>query len=170
MSQQDLSELSRERLWGEWEKIALHSRKPSMAFLALEDADLLGFFPELDALRDVMQDPEWHPEGDVYVHTAMVMDAAVALRNGQRDHDLALMFGALCHDLGKPPTTAFIDGRWRSRAHDQEGVRPTQQLLQRIQCPQRVCKQVEILVAEHLRPIALQKGGAGAAAYRRLAR
>lgn len=170
MREQDLSELSRERLWGEWEKIALKSRLPSLAFLSLEDSGLLRFFPELDALRDVQQDPEWHPEGDVYVHTAMVMDAAVALRSGEREHDLALMLGALCHDLGKADTTAFIDGHWRSRGHDQEGLRPTQQLLQRFQTPPRLVKQVEALVLEHLKPIALEKGGAGPAAYRRLAR
>ena len=170
MRQQDLSELSRERLWGEWEKICLKSTLPSLAFLCLEESDLLRFFPELNNLRDVAQDPQWHPEGDVYVHTAMVMDAAAQLRNGDRQHDLALMLGALCHDLGKAPTTVFEDGRWRSKAHDVEGIPLTETFLHSIQCPHKLIKTVCALVEHHLKPISLQKGQAKDAAYRRLAK
>ena len=170
MSEQDLSELSKERFWGEWEKIALKSRLPSLAFLCLEDSGLIRFFPELDAMRGVEQEAEWHPEGDVYVHTAMVADAAVPLRNGKREHDLALMLGAICHDLGKAPTTAFEDGRWRSKAHDVAGVPLTESFMHSIQSPHHLIKQVCSLVENHLRPVSLQNGKAGPAAYRRLAR
>ncbi len=170
MRAQDLSELSTERLWGEWEKIALKSRLPSLALLCLEDSGLIQYFPELDALRDVQQDPQWHPEGDVYVHTAMVMDAAVKLRNGDREHDLALMFGSLCHDLGKAPTTEFIDDHWRSRGHEEAGISLTESFLHNIQSPHELIKQASILVSEHLKPVSLQKGDAKPAAYRRLAR
>ena len=170
MREQDLSELSRERLWGEWEKICLKGRLPSLAFLCLEHSDLLRYFPEIDALRDVEQDPHWHPEGDVYIHTAMVMDAAVPLRNGERDHDLCLMLGALCHDLGKAPTTEFVDGRWRSKKHDTEGIPLTESFLTSINSPHKLIKKVAALVEHHLKPISLQKGNAKAAAYRRLAR
>ena len=170
MSKQDLSELSPERIWGEWEKICLRGRIPSLAFYALEESALIRYFPEIDALRDVQQDPHWHPEGDVYIHTAMVMDAACPLRNGDRSHDLALMLGALCHDLGKAPTTSFEDGRWRSKNHDNAGIPLTEQLLSQILAPSKLIKQVSALVAHHLKPVSLQKGNAGPAAYRRLAR
>ena len=78
----DLSELSGERVFEEIRKLLLRAAKPSIGFRFLEDTDLLRFFPELDALRGVAQDPEWHPEGDVWVHTLMVLDAAASLRGG----------------------------------------------------------------------------------------
>lgn len=170
MGRQDLSELSPERIWGEWEKICLRSTLPSLAFYTLEESGLITYFSEIDALRDVQQDPHWHPEGDVYIHTAMVMDAAVQLRNGERTHDLALMFGALCHDLGKAPTTEYEGGRWRSKNHDNAGIPLTESLLSQIHCPHKLIKQVSALVAHHLKPVSLQKGNAGPGAYRRLAR
>ncbi len=82
-------------------------------------------WPELHALIECPQDPEWHPEGDVWIHTLMVVDGA-----RQRIDDLpmpkqnAVMLGALLHDVGKPSTTAFEDGRIRSRGHEAAGVPP----------------------------------------------
>ena len=81
----DLSELSGERVFDELAKLLLHAAKPSIGFRILEDTGQLRFFPELDALRGVPQDPEWHPEGDVWVHTLMVLDAAASLRGGRAD-------------------------------------------------------------------------------------
>ena len=100
----DLSELSGERVFEEFRKLLLRAARPSLGFTVLEATGQLRFFPELDALRGVEQDPEWHPEGDVWVHTLMVVDAAASLRVGNEsgDDDLALMLAALCHDLGKP--------------------------------------------------------------------
>ena len=81
----DLSELSGERVFEEFRKLLLRAAKPSLGFEFLEDTDLLRFFPELDALRGVPQDPEWHPEGDVWVHTLMVLDVAASLRRAGED-------------------------------------------------------------------------------------
>ena len=78
---------------------------------------LLRFFPELQALVGVPQDPQWHPEGDVWQHTLMVVDEAAKLRaelNDTKDQ-MAYMLGALCHDFGKPATTVFKDERRRLR-------------------------------------------------------
>ena len=80
----DLGELSGERVFDELAKLLLRAAKPSIGFRFLEDSGQLRFFPELDALRGVPQDPEWHPEGDVWVHTLMVLDAAASLRGGAR--------------------------------------------------------------------------------------
>ena len=78
----DLSELSGERIFEEFRKLLLRAARPSLGFKVLEATGQLRFFPELDALRGVEQDQEWHPEGDVWVHTLMVLDAAASLRGG----------------------------------------------------------------------------------------
>ena len=167
----DLSELSGERVFDEFTKLLLRAAKPSLGFHVLEDTGQLRFFPELDALRGVPQDPEWHPEGDVWVHTLMVLDVAATLRGATPgDEDLALMLGALCHDLGKPATTEQVDGRIRSYRHDVEGVTPTRALLTRMRAPGALVDKVAALVEHHLAPALFIKNRAAAKGYRRLAR
>ena len=192
--QLDLSELSGERVFDEFKKLLLRAAKPSLGFRVLEDTGQLRFFPEIDALRGVAQDPEWHPEGDVWVHTLMVLDVAASLRGGDTgagesgseraaqpaagaasphdgaDEDLALMLGALCHDLGKPATTERIDGRIRSHRHDVEGVAPTRALLGRMRAPGALVDKVAALVEHHLAPALFIRNGATGKGYRRLAR
>ena len=165
----DLGELSGERVFEEFKKLLLRAARPSFGFKVLEATDQLRFFPELDALRGVAQDPEWHPEGDVWTHTLMVLDAAAHLRDGAGE-DLALMLGALCHDLGKPGTTAWIDGRIRSHGHSAEGVALTHALLDRMRAPGALIVQVAALVERHLDPALFISNGATAKGYRRLAR
>ena len=164
----DLSELSGERVFDEFRKLLLRAAKPSLGFKVLEDTGLLRFFPELDALRGVPQDPEWHPEGDVWVHTLMALDTAASLRGG--GEALALMLAALCHDLGKPATTERIGGRVRSYRHDAEGVAPTRALLGRMRAPGALIDQVAALVEHHLAPALFIKNRTTAKGYRRLAR
>ena len=166
----DLGELSGERVFDEVAKLLLRAAKPSIGFRVLEATGQLRFFPELDALRGVPQDPEWHPEGDVWVHTLLVLDAAASMRGDAGDEDLALMLGALCHDLGKPPTTERIDGRIRSYRHDVAGVAPTRALLGRMRAPGALVDRVAALVEHHLAPALFVKNGATAKGYRRLAR
>ena len=165
----DLSELSGERVFDESTKLLLRAARPSIGFRFLEDTGQLRFFPELDALRGVPQDPEWHPEGDVWVHTLMVLDAAADLRGGGWE-DLALMLGALCHDLGKPATTERVDGRVRSYRHDVAGVAPTRALLGRMRAPGALVDRVAALVEHHLAPALFVRNRAAAKGYRRLAR
>ena len=165
----DLSELSGERVFDELRKLLLRATRPSIGFKVLEDTGQLRFFPELDALRGIPQDPEWHPEGDVWVHTLMVLDAAASLRS-DGDEDLALMLGALCHDLGKPATTQRVDGRIRSYRHDVGGVAPTRALLGRMRAPGALTDKVAALVEHHLAPALFIKNRATAKGYRRLAR
>ena len=168
----DLSELSGERVFEEFRKLLLRAARPSLGFTVLEATCQLRFFPELDALRGVEQDPEWHPEGDVWVHTLMVLDAAASLRVGHPsgDDDLALMLAALCHDLGKPATTERIDGRVRSYRHDVAGISPSRALLTRMRAPSGLADKVAALVEHHLAPALFIRNGATAKAYRRLAR
>jgi tRNA nucleotidyltransferase (CCA-adding enzyme) len=148
----DLNELSRERLLGEFVKLLLRAERPSIGLEILRKTKALRFFPELEALIDVPQDPIWHPEGCVWTHTLMVVDEAAKLRIGEEKADLVLMFGALCHDFGKPETTIWKDGHWRSPAHDVLGMQPTEKFLRRLTDEVSLIERVKILVREHLRP------------------
>ena len=165
-----LQELPPERLWAEWVKMLIRGVRPSLGLAFLQQAEMLELTPQLEALVGVPQDPLWHPEGDVWEHTLQAVDAAAGLRIDEGEADLALMFGALCHDLGKAPTTAFQDGRWRSHEHEDRGVERARALLGQLGAPGRLTGQVAVLVRCHLRPGQLVRHGAGARAYRRLAR
>ena len=151
----DLSELPKERLLDEWRKLLLKAEKPSIGLELLKELDQLKNYPELEKLIECPQDPEWHPEGDVWTHTLMVVDEMAALRTGEEKRDLILMLGALCHDLGKPNTTIFENGRWRSPNHESEGVEPTKQFLKRLTDEKNLIKPICDLVREHLKPALL---------------
>jgi len=153
----DLDQLPRERLEMEWRQI-LTGDFPGKALLALETCGALRFFPELEALRGVPQDPRWHPEGDVLQHTALCLDAAVQRRDEMEDVWVE-MLAVMCHDLGKAIHTYFERGRWRCPAHDVDGEAPTVQLLKRINGVADVVAPVVRLVREHLRPSQLQMVG-----------
>ncbi len=155
----DLSELPRERLWGEWKKLLLLGRRPSFGLRFLERCGALRFFPELEILTRTPQDPGWHPEGTVWEHTLLCMDAAAELRTGREDFDLALMLGVLCHDMGKPKTTYYDRDRDRvvSPRHEPEGVGPALSFLERITNEKKLLETVPVLVARHLAPHQLYK-------------
>ncbi len=165
----DLSELSGERVLEEWRKLLLKGVRPSRGLEFLRETDLLRFFPELLALVGVPQDPEWHPEGDCWVHNQMVIDEAARLRDGGPD-DPVLMFGALLHDVGKPPTTVAENGRVRSPSHDVRGVPLAAAFLERMRAPTELVARVSAMVEHHLAPALFVKNGATAKGYRRLAR
>lgn len=166
----DLGELSPERLFAEFEKLLLRGQRPSAGFELLRETGLIRFFPELESLIDVPQDREWHPEGDVWTHTLLVLDEAARLRDGGRD-DLILMFAALCHDLGKPETTVEEGGRIKSHGHNIAGLGRTEDLLGRLRASEKtLVRAVKALVEHHLAPALFVKNGATHKAYRRLAR
>jgi tRNA nucleotidyltransferase (CCA-adding enzyme) len=171
-----LDDLPAERIWGELEKLLLQSARPSIGFTLARDLGIVEqVLTEMSPLIGCEQEPEWHPEGDVWIHTLMVIDRAREL-NDDLDHPrlVTIMLGAICHDLGKPATTAFIDGRIRSLDHEQAGVAPTISLLDRLNIHSidgfDVRQQVIGLVANHLKPGMLHKAGnVGDGAFRRLA-
>jgi tRNA nucleotidyltransferase (CCA-adding enzyme) len=153
-----LDDLPAERIWGEIEKLLLHATRPSIGFaLALDLGVIDALFPEIKALVGCQQEPEWHPEGDVWVHTLMVIDEArKRIDDLDRPRQVAVMLGAVCHDLGKPPTTAFVDGRIRSIDHEQEGVAPATAVLDRLNVHTvdgfDVRREVLGITAHHLKP------------------
>jgi tRNA nucleotidyltransferase (CCA-adding enzyme) len=171
-----LDDLPAERIWGEFEKM-LFAERPSIGFaLAMDLGVVSKLFPELAALAGCVQEPEWHPEGDVWVHTLQVIDQARTRLDGlERPQQIAVMLGAVCHDLGKPATTAFIDGRIRSMNHEERGVQPTLDFLDRLNVHSidgyDVRAQVVGITAQHLKPGSWFKvrDEVGDGAFRRLA-
>ena len=175
-----LQELPAERVFGEIEKLLLKARRPSLGLALMKQWGMLpAVAPELVPLEATPQDPGWHPEGDVWAHTLQVVDAAAGLLDGlegDRPRRLAVMLGALCHDLGKPGTTRFEDGRVRSRGHEEAGLPPTNALLDRWNVHSLlgydVRGQVLALVTQHLKPGQLydERDRVSDGAIRRLAR
>ncbi|HEY3037271.1 MAG TPA: HD domain-containing protein [Pyrinomonadaceae bacterium] len=174
----DLSDLPAERIWGEIEKLLLRAARP---FVGLDWLRKLGavdqLFPEIKDLMEVPQDPEWHPEGDVFVHTLLVSDRAhEEIDDLPYAKQVAVMLAAVAHDFGKPSTTEFLEGRWRSRGHEEAGVLPTTKFLDRLNINTLdgydVRAQVIALVREHLKPgeFFKKRDEVGDGAFRRLAR
>ncbi len=171
-----LDDLPAERIWGELEKLLLLAGRPSEGLaLALRLGVIERLFPELHALVGCPQEPDWHPEGDVWVHTLLVVDQARQRIAGlDRAAQTTVMLGALCHDLGKPPTTAFTDGRIRSLDHEQAGVAPAIAVLDRLNIHTidgyDVRRNVLGIVAHHLKPgMFRQAPTVSDGAFRRLA-
>ena len=174
----DLNDLPAERIWGELEKLLLQAKQPSAGLEWLRKLGAVEqIFPEIQSLIGVPQDAEWHPEGDVFVHTQLVIDRARELIDDlPYPRQVTVMLAALAHDFGKPATTEFIDGRLRSRGHEEAGVPPTESFLDRINIHTidgyNVRAQVIALVREHLKPGEFYKkrDEVGEGAFRRLAR
>ena len=163
--------LPSERLWEEWKKLILKGAQPSKGLLFLQACDWLRFFPELEALVGCEQEPEWHPEGDVWTHTYHCLDAYALHRIGDQWEDLIVGLAVLCHDMGKP-VSSFVDektGRIRSPRHDIEGVPIARAFLERLTRQKKIFEEVLPLVEQHMRPLTLYRDGAGDTAIRRLA-
>ena len=171
-----LHELPKERVYDEWKKLLLKSSKPSIGFELMRELGILErYFPELNALIGVPQSPKWHPEGDVWVHTMMTLDAMiqeVGMRNDEVGikEKLRFLFAILCHDLGKATHTVIEeDGTIRSIGHEVAGVEPTKILMYRLSDEHDFIESILPLVEHHLKPSQFYAGGAKAPAIRRLA-
>ena len=149
----DVTALSVERILGETEKALLKAEQPSVYFRELKEMNhLREFFPELEATIGVRQNPKFHPEGDVFEHTMLVIDAAAQLRP-RAEEKLNFMLSALLHDLGKCVATQVqADGRITAYGHEVLGLELVERQLRRITGCERtiryVCNQAEL----HMRP------------------
>ncbi|HYE64396.1 MAG TPA: HD domain-containing protein [Pyrinomonadaceae bacterium] len=174
----DLTDLPRERIWGEMEKLLLRARRPSIGLKWLYDLGVVDqLFPEMKVLVGVPQECAWHPEGPVDQHTLLTVDRARELIDDlPYPKQVTVMLAALCHDFGKPATTEFTEGRWRSRGHEEAGIAPTESFLDRLNIytldGYDVRAQVIALVRDHLKPGEFYKkrDEIGDGAFRRLAR
>lgn len=148
----DLSGLSSERVEEELAKALLRSDSPSVFFEELRRMDQLSFwFPELEALIGLPQDPLYHPEGDVWIHTMEVIDRAAALRD-KTDEPLSFMLLCLCHDFGKAVTTELIKGRYHAYQHEVKGIPVIESFLRRIVKEKSIRRYVTGMVPLHMRP------------------
>src|SRR4051812_16223383 len=151
------TELPVERVWHEWAKWAEKSTRPSRGLSVLEETGWLKHFPEVAAMRGTPQEPEWHPEGDVFTHTQFCLDALVKLDDWPKcdaPRRRLLMFGVLAHDFGKPATTAYVEKRgamrWTSPGHEPAGGPLAKNFLRRIGAPLDYDLPVCALVVHHL--------------------
>ena len=152
-------DLSLDRVWGEWAKWALKSTVPSAGLKFLGKTGWDALYPEISNMKGVLQNPQFHPEGDVSTHVAMVCDEAalIAEREKLNERDrLILMFSALCHDFGKVTHSQGTYPRITSRGHDLAGVPLAESFLYRISAPNWLIPHVKKLVLYHMRHLGCQ--------------
>jgi len=192
-----LEELPKERIYTEWKKLLLKAPKPSVGFELMQKLGILEYcFPELYALIGVPQDPVVHPEGDVWAHTMMSIDAMASILREQREgsreekQKLKLLFAVLCHDFGKPLTTTIEleNGEtmeWNSSArltlnaehfahirvisHEKAGIEAAKSFMYRLTDEHDFIESILPLVEHHLKPSQFYVQRVKAPVIRRLA-
>ena len=140
-----IDQVSRERVRDELTKMLTegHARR---AFELLDTTGLLKeVLPEVDRMHGVEQPPQYHPEGDVWIHTLMLLEQLPAKCSR------TLAWGALLHDVGKPPTFRVAPDRIRFDGHVEVGVRMAHEICQRLHFSNDDTGQIEALVANHMR-------------------
>lgn len=167
-----LNSLVMERVRDEFDKLLVKGFEPSIGLRFLKEIGYLDILlPEISRLSIVPQEPEYHPEGDVFIHTMQVIDSmADLIRIKNKIIPLsfrlkrALMLGALFHDLGKEPkTTVDQTGRIRSHGHEDAGVPIASDILDRVYktknqvAPMDYESLILFLVSDHMKPLLIYK-------------
>ncbi|WP_170218427.1 CCA tRNA nucleotidyltransferase [Halarcobacter anaerophilus] len=165
---EEFKTLPKERIFEEFKKLFLKSEKPSLGFNLLKELGILDYFPELKALVGCIQDKEYHPEGDVWIHTLMSLDEMVKIKTGEQYRDLYLFYAVLCHDFGKPFCTKEINGRITSHKHEALGVEPAISFLSKITSEKKFIEKIIPLIKNHLAPFQLYKAHSSLKAVKRL--
>ncbi|USQ81981.1 HD domain-containing protein [Ornithinimicrobium faecis] len=168
-------QLATERVWGEMDKVFSRGVRPSRALDLLERTGWVEHFPELAATRGTPQDPDWHPEGDVYTHLGLSADEAAARADAaglSPDRRAVVVAATLLHDVGKSTHTQHHpDGRITSHGHAGAGEQPTRELLARMGAPKAFTTPVTALVREHMNHQGVgENGRPSVGAVRRLQR
>lgn len=137
--------VSHERVRDELTRMLMEGRA-RRAFLLLDESDLLNpVLPEISAMKGVEQPPEFHPEGDVFVHTLLLLD------NLPDPCPLTLAWGALLHDVGKPATFRRAPDRIRFDGHVEVGIKMAEQICRRMRFSNDESEQILALVDNHMR-------------------
>lgn len=151
----DLSTIPKERIAGELSKALLKAKKPSVFFNSLYECEQTKWFKEVYALKGIKQDSEYHPEGDVYMHTMSVLDQAGGLFPtgiDNPDRYLPFMLSALCHDFGKVNTTEINSkGRLCALNHEITGIPIANDFLGRIYNNKGFIKYVDNMIKYHMK-------------------
>jgi tRNA nucleotidyltransferase (CCA-adding enzyme) len=168
----ELTYLPKERVYEEFKKLFLKSEKPSIGFELLRELGLLKYFQELEVLIGCIQEPEYHPEGDVWIHTMMSLDELARILKEENIEDeyrkLYLFYGILCHDFGKPFCTKEINGKITSFKHEALGIEPTISFLSKLTNEKKFIEIVCSLVKNHLTPFQLYLAESSLKAIKRL--
>lgn len=139
-----ISRISPERIFAEVDKM-ITGRNPHVALQLLFDSGLLAvILPEVAALSGVEQPPEFHPEGDVFVHTKLCLDKMAT------KPDSVLAWSVLLHDIGKPPTMYIAADRVRFNNHDKVGAEMSRELLRRLKASNALIDAVSACVDNHM--------------------
>ncbi len=143
-----INQVSEERIRDELVKI-VSQRNPGAGLMLLSESGLLEYIlPEAEIMRGVEQPPEFHPEGDVFVHTCMVLDELYKNEDGSVSATLAM--AGLLHDVGKPPTFTVTD-RIRFNGHDKLGADMSREICRRLKFSNKEIDTICELVREHLK-------------------
>lgn len=147
----DLTYLSKERVEEELRKSLLKGKKPSIFFNTLDEMDQLNYwFKEIKELQNIKQDPLYHPEGDVYIHTMQVIDRAVKYRDKCKSYEFMLL--CLTHDFGKIICTENINGRIHAYEHETKGLPIIEEFIKRITNRKEVISYLKNMVPLHMLP------------------
>ena len=173
--------LAKERVHEEFRKLVMKAERPSVGLEFLRDSGWIAHFPELANLIGCEQHPEWHPEGDVWVHSLHTVDSAAWVRDNvdlPEGWDEAFMFGTLCHDVGKPSTTVtprmVAEGEmpkerlFTAWGHDRAGMPIVESFLRRMTNNKSLIEKTTSIVGEHMQPFNLMQGEARTPAWKRL--
>lgn len=164
----DITTLPRERIMGELEKALLKASKPSIFFEQMRKMGQLDYwFPELKALIGVEQNPKYHSEGDVWVHTMMVLDQAAGLKQYSAN-PLGFMLSALCHDYGKSVATEVINGEIHAYAHETKGLPLVKTFMNRLTGEVGLTKYVLNMAELHMKPNMMAAQGVSVKSTNRL--
>lgn len=168
----ELTQLPKERVFEEFKKLFLKSNRPSIGFELMKSLEILKHFEELQALVGCVQDKQYHPEGDVWVHTLMTIDELAKILKKEQIEDesrkLYLFYAILCHDLGKPYCTKLIDGKITSHKHETLGEKPTISFLSKLTNEKKLIEKVIPFVKTHLAPFQLYLANSSLKAVKRL--
>jgi tRNA nucleotidyltransferase (CCA-adding enzyme) len=166
----DISNVSKERISEEFVKLFLKSKKPSLAIDWLDKVGRLKeILPELYDTKIIEQNPEWHPEGNVFEHTKQAMNFAAQQSYESDEEKILQVASAMCHDLGKVASTKVENGRIRSVGHENTGVPFAKKLMSRITDKKDLIKKVAVLTKYHMCPGNYLSNGAKDATYKKLA-
>ncbi|HUK82280.1 MAG TPA: CCA tRNA nucleotidyltransferase [Verrucomicrobiae bacterium] len=140
-----ITDVSAERIREELTKIFTRARAGRGLELLDTSGLLQEILPEVAAMKGVEQPSEFHPEGDVFAHTKLMLDTLPP------NPSVVLTFAVLLHDVGKPPTFVRATDRIRFNEHDRVGAEMTEKILRRLRFPNEQIEKIVVCVAEHMR-------------------
>jgi poly(A) polymerase len=147
----DLAKISAERIENEFSRTLTESLRPGNALKELVELGLMEFImPEILPMVGQEQPPQYHPEGDVFVHTCLMLNL---MKNPSR----ALAYTVLLHDVGKPSTAFMGEDRLRFHGHERKSAEMSEDILRRLKLPTKEIKQILIAIDGHMRFKDVQK-------------